>query len=167
MVDTPQEPNLEGLLQWKLSLFERIGELKGAIRSAQVELNQVEERLALVTKLIDMDSRSEYQDAQSEPSHVIDTESNSPSPQAPELEDAVEELLRSAGQPLHISVIRNELIAKRIPIPGRGDEANIIVRLRKMTERFTRTARGTYGLPEWGIPEMPSKVRKTRKATRR
>jgi hypothetical protein len=77
-----------------------------------------------------------------------------------DLEDAVEELLRAAGEPLHISKIRETLVAQGVPIPGRGDDANIIVRLRRFEDRFTRTARGTYGLAEWGIPALRSKTRK-------
>jgi hypothetical protein len=80
-----------------------------------------------------------------------------------DLEDAVEEILHAAGAPLHISDIRERLMEQGVPIPGRGDDANIIVRLRRFEGRFTRTARGTYGLSEWGIPALKSKTRKQRR----
>ena len=66
---------------------------------------------------------------------------------------------------MHISDIRSSPLEKGIPIPGRGDEANVIVRLRRLEDRFTRTARGTYGLAEWKLPALASKAgrRKRRK----
>jgi hypothetical protein len=88
-------------------------------------------------------------------------------PSTPDLENAVEELLRAAGEPLHISSIRSALLTRCVPIPGRGDEANIILRLRRVEDRFTRTARGTYGLAEWGIPALKRKTRKRRRTVAR
>ena len=74
-----------------------------------------------------------------------------------DLEATVEGILRSAGRPIHISDIRSSLLEKGIPIPGRGDEANVIVRLRRLEDRFTRTARGTYGLAEWKLPALAAR----------
>jgi hypothetical protein len=80
-----------------------------------------------------------------------------------ELEAAVEQILREAGEPLHISSIRQILLDRRVPIPGRGDDANIIVRLRRLNQQFMRTARGTYGLTEWGLPALSGKAHKRRR----
>src|SRR3990172_12291785 len=44
---------------------------------------------------------------------------------------SLEDLLKAAGRPLHVRDIREELLRLGIPIPGRGDHANIIVHLRK------------------------------------
>jgi hypothetical protein len=170
VVPTPQEPDLDGLTAWQAGLARHAEELRAEIRAKQAELAQVEERLTLVTKLIEVETRgradasSNRQIAPTEPLlPATGSARNSP----PGLEDAVEEILRAAGTPLHIANIRETLTAKGVPIPGRGDDANIIVRLRRFEDRFTRTARGTYGLAEWGIPELKSKARKKRRAAAR
>jgi hypothetical protein len=82
------------------------------------------------------------------------------------LEDAVEGILEKAGQPLHVGDIRAQLIEGAFPLPGRGDDANIIVRLRRDSSRFVRTARGTYALAGWNLPELPTRHRKKRVARR-
>jgi hypothetical protein len=80
------------------------------------------------------------------------------------LEDQVARVLQGAGAPLHISKIRQALIDAGVPLPGRGDEANIIVRLARDTERFVRTGRGTYGLKEMGAVEVrPTRMRRVRR----
>jgi hypothetical protein len=63
-----------------------------------------------------------------------------------ELQEAVKEILREYGKPMHISDIRSALVDKGIPIPGRGTDANIIVHLRRAPDVFERKNRGTYGL---------------------
>jgi hypothetical protein len=162
-------PSPSELLEWKRVLLKRADELKTEIRLRQVELAQVEERVSLVSRLIAVDS-AESISAEPESGSAtalgslpatfrLSTEG--------ELEDQVEALLREAGAPMHISAIREALISKGVQIPGRGDEANIIVRIRKVPERFTRTARGTYALPEWGIPEMMTKTARARRGARR
>jgi hypothetical protein len=80
------------------------------------------------------------------------------------IEDHVASLLEAEGAPLHITDIRNTLIERGVPLPGRGDEANIIVRLRRATDRFVRTGRGTYGSVSWGLEEVsPTRTRRRSK----
>src|SRR6266545_7388679 len=167
MVATNGEPDLNSLSAWQASLVRQAEELRGEIRIKQTDLAQVEERLVLVTKLIEMETRAQAG------APTPNGEAAPTGPPAPiavpahtatsDLEGAVEEILRAAGTPLHISNIRETLVAQGVPIPGRGDDANIIVRLRRFEDRFTRTARGTYGLAEWGIPALRSKTRKQRR----
>lgn len=162
-------PSAAELQKWKMDLLQRADELKVEIRLRQVELSQVEERVSLVSRLIAVDfveSTEEDSDLGLAMSPVplslglrVSTEGD--------LEDEVEALLRDAGSPMHISAIREALIAKGVQIPGRGDEANIIVRIRKIPERFTRTSRGTYALHEWGLPEMKTKTTRAKRSTRR
>jgi hypothetical protein len=76
----------------------------------------------------------------------------------------VEAILAEKGEPMHIGALRDVLIERGIPLPGRGDEANIIVRLRRDDTRFTRTGRGTYGLTAWGLPAVaPTRRKKVRR----
>jgi hypothetical protein len=164
---TGTAPAWRGADRRRAALVRQAEELRGEIRTKQSDLARVEERLALVTKLIEMETRAQ---AGALASDGEGTPTGPPgpitSPARLDLEDAVEEILRAAGAPLHISNIRERLVAQGVPIPGRGDDANIIVRLRRFEDRFTRTARGTYGLAEWGIPALRSKTRKRRTGAR-
>jgi hypothetical protein len=164
MVAKSGEPDLDDLSAWRAALVRQVEELRGEIRAKQADLTQVEERLTLVTKLLEMETRAQ---AGAQAPDSQGTTMGLPGPTVEpartgtsDLEDAVEEILRAAGAPLHISDIRERLVAQGVPIPGRGDYANIIVRLRRFDDRFTRTARGTYGLAEWGVPALKSKTRK-------
>ena len=171
MVDTDAQLDLDGLSAWQAALGDQAEGLRSEIRAKQTELAQVEEQLSLVTKLIEVETRAQAG------TPAPDGRATAPTPTTPtdvpahattsDLEQAVEEILRAAGAPLHISKIRETLIAQGVPIPGRGDDANIIVRLRRSEDRFTRTARGTYGLAEWGIPALASKTRKRRRTAGR
>lgn len=171
MVATGKAPDLESLMAWRSALANRADELRAQISDLQNELAQAEERLTLVTKLLDVELRvreggpvagSDGQAAGAPERSTVQTSAHTP-----DLEGAVEEVLRAAGEPLHISTIREALLERGVPIPGRGDDANIIVRLRRFDTRFTRTARGTYGLAEWGMPALkPTKRTKRRPAVK-
>lgn len=155
--------HLEELAAWQAALARRADELRVQIVEQQNELTQIEERLGLVTRLLEMETRTKGRNSAASDdgqttSSADGTVVQAPSA-APDLEDAVEQVLRAAGKPLHISAIRDALLAEGVPIPGRGDDANIIVRLRRFEDRFTRTARGTYGLAEWGLPALKTKKR--------
>jgi hypothetical protein len=168
MVATNGEPDLDGLSAWRAALVRQAEELRGEIRTKKTDLAQVEERLTLVTKLIEMETAgAAAPDGEGAPTGPPGPIAVPARTATSDLEDAVEEILRAAGAPLHISNIRETLVAQGIPIPGRGDDANIIVRLRRIEDRFTRTARGTYGLAEWGIPTLKSKTRKQRRTAAR
>lgn len=87
-------------------------------------------------------------------------------PPGANVEDHMEAVLTDAGEPMHISALRQALIERGVPLPGRGDEANIIVRLRRDERRFTRTGRGTYALAAWGLPAVaPTRRKKVRRRT--
>jgi hypothetical protein len=171
MVATDGEPDLTNLSAWRDALSGQAETLRHEIRAKQTDLAQVEERLSLVTKLIEVETRSNDNGSHGDPGAPAmepSTETHFQSrTTSTDLEQAVEDILRAAGEPLHISQIRSALSDKHVPIPGRGDDANIIVRLRRLEDRFTRTARGTYGLAEWGIPALASKQRKRRRTSTR
>lgn len=140
-------------------------QLASGLDDARVEMNRLkaaisimEERLQLVSRLIEVEERSEPEDHTSSSGQrfewVESQLASSSRSSEDQIETEVEGILEAAGNPLHISEIRSELIQKGVPIPGRGDDANIIVRLRKDPSRFVRTARGTYALPKWGLPSI-------------
>jgi hypothetical protein len=162
--ETQMEPTL--LKHWQVELMAEADDLRREIRERTVRLNRIDEQLSLLLRLLELSGvaedhqHPEAASLMSSREHVLPNGSR-------EFEDDVEELLRGHGEPMHISSIRSALIDAGIQIPGRGDDANIIVRLRRYPDRFTRTARGTYSLTEWGLPELKtgsksSRIRKTR-----
>jgi hypothetical protein len=65
------------------------------------------------------------------------------------------------GRALHISELHEELLARGVPIPGRGTEANLIVRLQRSDGRFVRVGRGMYAPQKMKIPEAkPVRIRR-------
>jgi len=76
-------------------------------------------------------------------------------------------ILQERGEPVHISELRAELSRRGIPIPGKGNDANVIVYLARSAE-VCRIGRGLYALRAWGVPEVPSRRRRaTRKGQKR
>lgn len=156
----------------RMFLLQRVAGVRRQIEELELALATEEERLALVERLLELSG-----DAVENPSEMSDASdrltwsSIARMPQASgselrddEIERAVEEVLREEEAPLHIANIRTKLIERGVDIPGRGDEANVIVRLRRDPKRFTRVARGTYALPEWGLPSIDRPKKRTTKA---
>ena len=152
------------LLGLKLShdqMTDRAEVIRSEINRLRQELSDLEVKLGLISKLIDLENRSNFALADEEPQR--DDLGDSPAidrfeaPSDDFIEIEVEAILEAAGSPMHISKIRNQLIERGVRIPGRGDDANIIVRLRKGDGRFIRTARGTYALPKWNLPSIDAR----------
>lgn len=82
-----------------------------------------------------------------------------------DLEDAVENILRTQPleDPMHIEQIVLALRDNGIRIPGQGGTSNVITRLRRSPDRFTRVDRGVYALKEWGLREMVVKRKRRRR----
>jgi hypothetical protein len=75
--------------------------------------------------------------------------------------ELVREVLAARGKPMHISDIREALIAQGHSIPGRGTDANIIAHIIR-DESMARVARGTYALASWGLQAKPKKKRRAK-----
>jgi hypothetical protein len=60
--------------------------------------------------------------------------------------DECERILRASSEPMHVTILMQRLSDDGIPIPGRGDVANVIGRLRLSPKRFKRIGRGTYNV---------------------
>lgn len=158
--------NEEALKAWAENIEREIAEITSSILPLQQRLEASREKYDLVQRLIHL----------STPSSALsykNTDISHSLPQAPTtigVEDYIEDILRSNGKPMHIKEIRASLIHNGVPLPGRGDEANIILRLRRAVNRFVRSGRGIYALTEWNIPEYLPKsnkkrVRRQRKTT--
>jgi hypothetical protein len=155
----------EALRAWAEEIEREIAEITASILPLQQRLDASHEKLDLVHRLIHLSAPAQT----SAPSKV----EAPPFPRMaslPGVEDRIEEILRNTGKPMHIRDIRDSLIQMGVPLPGKGDEANIILRLRRDSDRFVRTARGTYALVAWNLPEyLPAprkkKVQRGRGAT--
>ena len=171
MANDRNEQSPEQLEQWAAGIEKEIEVIRASIDPLEQRLEAARERLDLVRRLIRL-----TEDAKSMPRRAVEAHISSSSGSAAlpltgrqDFEAHLEHILREAGKPMHISEIRQSLVDRAVPLPGRGDEANIIVRLRRAPERFTRTGRGTYALATLGLSAVPParrqrKVRARRKA---
>jgi hypothetical protein len=155
----PTEPdNPESLELWAQQIEREIAEITACLAPLQDRLAAAREKLDLINRLIHLSTPVRSRSIPiSEASSPLSTPTF-----ASGIEDRIEEILRSAGSPMHIRDIRNTLIQKGVPLPGKGDEANIILRLRRDTARFIRTERGIYALVDWNLPAYAPAPRKKR-----
>ena len=158
------EQSPEQLERWAAGIEKEIEMIKASIAPLEQRLEAARERLDLVQRLIRL-----TEGAKSMPGPAAELGKSSASGKATSLpigrqglEVHLEHILREAGKPMHISEIRQALIDNAIPLPGRGDEANIIVRLRRAPEQFTRTGRGMYALATLGLDAVPPARRRRR-----
>ena len=158
------------LRAWAAALSQEIAVLKSEIQRSQAALSEAEEKSVLVHRLLVLDGQSPDveavtgEDEHKVPRTVTVDSLDTTTVRGHDLEGAVEAILEEAGSPLHVSDIRLRLIENGVQIPGRGDDANVIVRIRKAPERFTRTARGTYALASWGLPSLDTRVAKRKRS---
>ena len=147
----------ETLEAWAEGIEREIAEITSVILPLQQRLDAAREKLDLVQRLIHLSTPS----ATSLTKNAYIVPPSQQIPVLPGIEDRIEEILSSSGKPMHISELRATLIQMGVPLPGRGDEANIILRLRRASDRFVRTERGTYALTAWNLPEYsPTPSRK-------
>jgi hypothetical protein len=149
--------NGKALQAWVDDIKHEIAEITSEILPLQQRLDAAHEKLDLVQRLIHLSATN----TNTLPKNTDKIPKSSQVPVLPGIEDRIEEILTSSGKPMHISELRDKLIQMGVPLPGRGDEANIILRLRRASDRFMRTERGTYALNAWNLPEYsPTTSRK-------
>jgi HB1, ASXL, restriction endonuclease HTH domain len=140
------------LQEWQSEAHNELERAQVDLVRAQKRLEDAQDRLRLLNQLLalEQDKNSDVvKDTRQDPVDFL---------------DACEQILRDAGEPIHIKELQSTLLQRGVPLPGRGTEANVIVRLNRSDGRFVRTGRGTYGLPEFGVPEKkPVRRRKTTK----
>ena len=119
--------NLENLVATRDQLAKALDEARNQMARLKSSVSTMEERLQLVSRLIEVEERTEAELAPPALGERFEW-SAPPNTQTvrsfdDQLETEVERILESAGRPLHISEIRSELIQNGVPIPGRGDDA--------------------------------------------
>jgi hypothetical protein len=148
MVVAMGESRLEELTRWQQEASEEVQLLQTQLAELQKRAEDAKVRLSLVERLLALEGNA----SDTHPASRLE---------APDLLSACEAILRAQGHPLHISEIFAGLVAQTVPIPGKGNEANVIARLQRSDGRIIRTGRGTYSLPEFGIAEQkPTKQRR-------
>jgi hypothetical protein len=144
---------VEVLGAWAAQTEKELEELQLALRPLEEQLAAKKERLDLIRRLIGMAGARDSGSEVGEGTVRAPGRSDGLAPGAL-LEDHIELILAENAEPMHIGDLREALISRGVPLPGRGDQANIIVRLRRDETRFQRTGRGMYGLASWGIPSV-------------
>src|SRR5690349_18790188 len=141
------DPNgrIEELRHWKSEAIVEHEAAQASLAAAQQRVEACRERLRLLDRLLAVEN----------PEPAASRRENSElTPPIDDLLDACEKLVRNAGKPLHIKELHTGLLNEGIPIPGRGTEANLLVRLHRSNGRFVRTGRGTYAPVSMGAPEV-------------
>lgn len=169
MTNSQDKHSLEQLQQWAAAIEKEIERIRGDIAPLEQSLETAQERLDLIRRLIRLTEGTQTAPRRAARSHKsLSSGDTAPAPAGKQdLETHLEKILSEAGKPMHISEIRQALVDLAIPLPGRGDEANIIVRLRRAPQRFTRTGRGMYALAALGLNAIPPTRRRRRIKVRR
>lgn len=161
MVSINTSDAMEQLQRLRVATEREMEELRAGIAPLERRLNAARERLDLIQRLIRLtDGGATTPERAAEGGKQDSSNTDSPVSRRQDLEAHMEQILGEVGKPMHISDIRRALVDRAVPLPGRGDEANIILRLRRAPERFTRTGRGTYALATLGLKAVPPKRRR-------
>ena len=165
---------IASLNAWATEAEQEMQQITNEMAPLQKRLESAREKLDLLNRLIrlaekDLLGDQPIEELVAERTEEVNSSVSPTSPPSPTpadlrtrsgLEENIEVILEKSGEPMHISEIRQALINQGVPLPGRGDEANVILRLRRAQDLFTRTGRGTYGLSEWGLAEVKPTTRK-------
>lgn len=90
-------------------------------------------------------------------------------PRRDALVQTVIDILREHGEPMPIRALMAEVESRGAPIPGRGEQANLISVITRVPD-IRRPARGMYGLREWqrdGAPTPAARRASTRRKGKR
>lgn len=159
----PTDTEMAGSLEaWTEAIEREIADIRGSMTALQQRLDAANEKRDLVRRLLHLSTPPLDRALEK-----TEQPQCGPHPACgPAIEDHIEDVLLSKGTPTHIREIRAALIEMGVPLPGKGDEANIILRLRRDDNRFVRTGRGTYALVAWELPAYSPAPRK-KKISRR
>jgi hypothetical protein len=139
------------LRRWKAEAVAELEAAQAGLAAAQQQSEACRERLRLLDRLLAVESGPEAAGSSQESSMQTAQEPTSPTD---DLLYACEKVVRNAGRPLHIKELHAALLNEGIPIPGRGTEANLLVRLHRSNGRFVRTGRGTFAPVSMGAQEV-------------
>lgn len=155
----------ETIQLWLDEVIRHIRESQSEIDRLRSEISADKRREAALRALLSADSAEN----QPEENSVLPAKEENTSPLNPmkhPIERGALAILKERGQPIHITDLRSELIARGIPIPGKGTDANVIIYLARAPE-VCRIGRGLYALKEWSIPQVPPRRRRSKRKKRK
>jgi hypothetical protein len=152
----------EQLRAAEASLREGLARTRSKIGELTRELDRGEQELRLVGELLRLRGADACEAAGDSDASVIPLVS-ARSTDGSRLSQAVVEILRQAGKPLHIQELMTRVRERQLPIPGKGEPANLIAHIRSKSG-IVRPNRGMYGLKEWGIEDYSDSKAKTQRA---
>ena len=145
------EGRIGELRRWRTEALAELESAQAGLAAAQQRIEACRERVRLLDRLLAVEGGSDGPTATPQGTVQVSQESM---PAADDLLDACEKVISNAGRPLHIKELQVALLNEGIPIPGRGTEANLLVRLHRSNGRFVRTGRGTYAPVSLGAQEV-------------
>jgi hypothetical protein len=147
------EPRAKELSRWRAEAAASLEAARRELVDLQKVLREHEHRLQLLDDLLALEGAPSL--------------SNTVSSELDDILDASEQIISSNEQPMHIRELHAALVKRGIHIPGKGTEANLIVRLQRSEGRFIRVGRGLYAPRSLQLPEKsPAKVRRVRQGRR-
>ena len=137
--------------------------LRGKVHELEIEILPLQENLSRLRVQLDFVERALSAGAKGP---ATPAEASDENVSKPNVSDRIFEILRDAGQPLHVTEIRNRYVAKGFTVPGQGTESNLLVYIVR-DSRFLRVSKGTYALTEAGVtaktPAKPQTKRRRRR----
>ena len=153
---------------------QRVDDQHERLRQAEEKLRTAERELMLLTELGRLRGVTEMSGGKGNvaadgeallQSELNVTRSSMSQRGAPTRRDAlvqtVIDLLREHGEPMPVRNLMSELISRGAPIPGRGEQANLISVITRVPD-IVRPHRGVYGLREWNLDGEPPAPRPAR-----
>lgn len=136
------------LSQIRERLSRRLSELDEQLTPLQAERARLSAQLELVDRALSVNGTG----VPAKPAADAVTASSIPAGPSEMVPAVVAKILAEAGEPLHISEIRNRYMAGGHTIPGRGNESNLLIYMGR-DPRFVRVTKGTYALSD-GNPNI-------------
>jgi hypothetical protein len=152
---------IEQIEEWRDQLRHELQELERQATPLLAHIRQLKQQLDLLDRLARVTAEGALPDPPASPSELT-----APNDQGSPPTEIIAEILRKAGEPLHISAIRERYIASGHLIPGKGTESNLLAYMVR-DPRFVRIAKGTYSLGSGPARPSPAKSKRKRRRRRR
>lgn len=143
-----EQERIAELNRWRSEAVAAVEAGRRELADLQRRITQNEQRIQLVDELLAIEG---FESPSARTTGEPDT-----------LLNVCEEIMVANNRPMHIRELHEALLARGVMIPGRGTEANLIVRLQRSEGRFVRVGRGMYAPKGLDIPAAkPVRVRRT------
>ena len=127
--------DIEQLEEWLNAAKVELLQAHTALSNSQIKVKETEDRISSLENLMLLKNSDSFS--------TTLTQGDS----SDELLSATEEILRDTGMSMRISDIRDELMKRRVPLPGKGQNANLIAKFQRSEGRIIRVGYGIYDIP--------------------